>query len=107
MISQIFKKLNPFNAKQNGKKTTKNIQKMKLAWLFILTLALILSSMPLDLLAQSGGDTPTYIAFTSDVHENTGNLETWIGNLGVPTLDRMIFGGDYSGQPRHRIVSTL
>ena len=74
---------------------------MKLAGLFILALALILSSMPLDILAQSSESTPTYIAFTSDVHGNTINLSNWLGKLksevNVQKLDRMVFGGDYAG----------
>ncbi|HPK35118.1 MAG TPA: metallophosphoesterase [Oscillospiraceae bacterium] len=45
--------------------------------------------------------TPTYfIAFTSDVHNNTSNLQTWLNrsmSSGTTTLDYMVFGGDYEG----------
>ena len=43
--------------------------------------------------------TTNYIGITSDIHENTSNLTTWLSNLKntSTSLDYMIFGGDYVG----------
>ena len=98
MILDYFKKNRPNGQGSINKVLTKSLPKMKLAGLFVLALALILSSMPIGLAADSGNSEPIHIGFTSDVHGNTGNLTTWLTNLkgsGVDKLDYMIFGGDY------------
>ncbi|NLE74223.1 MAG: metallophosphoesterase, partial [Actinobacteria bacterium] len=63
--------------------------------LAVLAIALLFSAWP----AAAAPDTTYYIGFTSDVHSETGNLQTWLNSLKstTSTLNHMVFGGDYAG----------
>ncbi len=68
--------------------------------LAVLAIALLFSAWP----ATAAPDATYYIGFTSDVHNNTSNLQSWRNSLkstaattGTDTLHHMVFGGDYEG----------
>lgn len=69
----------------------------------VMSLMLVTSMLPVSFAA---GPYPVQIGFTSDVHGNITNLGNWLTNLksSAPTLDRMIFGGDYASSDAQSIT---
>jgi len=63
---------------------------------YILTIVLVMSAFAgVTPPTAYGASTTSYLAFTSDVHDNTSGLETWLEHLSqIP--DYVVFGGDYS-----------
>jgi hypothetical protein len=86
---------NMFKSKQRNAETSKkNHNRIKFVSICFILLTLMILLSPVTLAEESDA---INLAFTSDVHGETGNLATWIDKLhnDVSTLDRMIFGGDY------------
>lgn len=96
MFWQYFKKpgLSGLGHNNTDKDTVKHRGNKRFTALFSLMLALMLVLSTITCAALD----PIYLGFTSDVHSNTSDLTTWIESLKEkrPTLDRMIFGGDYA-----------
>jgi uncharacterized repeat protein (TIGR02543 family) len=61
----------------------------------MLLLIMLLCMLPST---AAAGDTTVFIGFTSDVHDQTNELRTWLTNLksSAETLNHMAFGGDYT-----------
>ena len=58
----------------------------------LLSIIMVFGLLPIETFAAQE---ESHIGFTSDVHGNITNLESWYDNLPI-TLDNMAFGGDYS-----------
>ncbi|MFY9188067.1 MAG: metallophosphoesterase, partial [bacterium] len=89
-----------------GKATVRRRLGIKSTVAFSLLLALLLT---LSTVTFAAGSDPIYLGFTSDVHDQTERLRTWIDNLkpSAPTLDRMIFGGDYPDRMKENTSWTI
>lgn len=96
MFSKFFSRLGTSQSRNNSYNTNESTKRVarslgSLVLVFALVIGLVLSSYGASFAAGEFN-----IAFTSDMHDTPNNLSTWLDNVGVSQLDRMIFGGDYA-----------
>lgn len=99
MESIIWKGFDIMTNIQTKQRVRKSLCKFIL--IFVLLLIFMMGTLHTTALAV---DQPqvSRLGFTSDVHANTIDLETWLGSLrssGTPSLDHFIFGGDFQYRP--------